>query len=341
MDYLVFGVQQHFFGKPVDHPLTASANVQASCALGLVREVPCNHRTLLCNQPPPALRAEALTGQAPGNLVRPPIRAVTKQAKGHAGCSGSLLCLAYGFLLVGCGSYPALFKMQQNRGKARKRLDSVRPGRGSAPTGKREREPHPNLPLQCKGRNRGSPPPIPAPSTRGQVGPLIVCVTVVSRILGFAGTDASLSRMAPKSLSRTGIRSGPNLPRVDAGLGHVPRPSCPGGLAMDSPSPPVCGRVYGDTLAQSFVFCNGGLAGFFLDGWSCCGQRPPTAEVWLGLRRYPAHSTLRRLCCGGHAHPRREPRVPGTLLWETGKAFARNCGGLAVHRVGAASPTRA
>ena len=78
------------------------------------------------------------------------------------------------------------------------------------------------------------------------------------------------------------MRSGPNLPRVDAGLGQVPRPSCPGGFSMDSPSPHACGRVYGDTLAQSFAFCNGGLAGFFLDGWSCCGLRPPSTEgsVW-------------------------------------------------------------
>ena len=61
---------------------------------------------------------------------------------------------------------------------------------------------------------------------------------------------------APKSLSGNGMRSGPNLPRVDVGLGQVPRPSCPGGLSMDSPSPHVCGRVYGNTIAQSFAFCN-------------------------------------------------------------------------------------
>ena len=88
-----------------------------------------------------------------------------------------------------------------------------------------------------------------------------------------------------------GMRSGPSHPRVDAGLGHVPRPSCPGGLSMDSPSPPVCGRVYGDTLVQSFAFFNGGLAGFFLDGWSCCGLRRPSAEglAWPAPLSRPHH----------------------------------------------------
>ena len=32
------------------------------------------------------------------------------------------------------------------------------------------------------------------------------------------------------------------------------------------------------TIAHPFVFCNGGLAGFFLDGWSCCGLRPGSME---------------------------------------------------------------
>ncbi len=52
--------------------------------------------------------------------------------------------------------------------------------------------------------------------------------------------------------------------------------------------PPVhlyAAGFYGATLAQSFVFCNGGLAGFFLDGWSCCGLRRHSAEglVWPAL----------------------------------------------------------
>ena len=102
------------------------------------------------------------------------------------------------------------------------------------------------------------------------------------------------------------MRSGPSHPRVDEGLGHVPRPSCPGGLSMDSPSPPVCGRVYGDTLAQSFAFFNGGLAGFFLDGWSCCGLRRPSAEGLAWPAPLSHRPTLQRFWVQGDS-----PCTPG------------------------------
>ncbi len=101
------------------------------------------------------------------------------------------------------------------------------------------------------------------------------------------------------------MRSGPNLPRVDAGLGNVPRPFCPGGLAMDSPSPHVCGRVYGATLAQSFVFCNGG-GWHNLDGGVLLRPAPSFRGVWLGLRRHPARSALQRFWVRGDSlYPRR------------------------------------
>ena len=115
------------------------------------------------------------------------------------------------------------------------------------------------------------------------------------------------------------MRSGPNLPRVDAGLGQVPRPSCPGGFSMDSPSPHACGRVYGDTLAQSFAFCNGGLAGFFLDGWSCCGLRPPSTEgsVWPAPLSRPHRPPTFSRTGGLPLYPRRGLR-PLHPAWERG-----------------------
>ena len=140
--------------------------------------------------------------------------------------------------------------------------------------------------------------------------------SVVSRRASVAEPDGS-----KEPVPYNGMRSGPSHPRVDAGLGHVPRPSCPGGLSMDSPSPPVCGRVYGDTLAQSFAFFNGGLAGFFLDGWSCCGLRRPSAGGLAWPAPLSHRPTLRRFWVQGDS-----PCTPGggcapcTLLGEMRKA---------------------
>ncbi len=68
----------------------------------------------------------------------------------------------------------------------------------------------------------------------------------------------------------------------------------------------------GGTIAHPFVFCNGGLAGFFLDGWSCCGLRPLSAKglVWPApLSHLP---TLQRFWKQGDS--------PCTLLGEMRKA---------------------
>ena len=75
---------------------------------------------------------------------------------------------------------------------------------------------------------------------------------------------------------------------------------------MDSPSPPVCGRVYGATLAQSFAFCNGVLAGFFLDGGLVVACVVLQRRVWLGLRRCPTCTALGRFPEQGDTlYPRR------------------------------------
>ena len=50
----------------------------------------------------------------------------------------------------------------------------------------------------------------------------------------------------------------------------------------------------------------------------------------------PAHPPTFLETGGPPLHPRREPRVPCTLLRETGEAFAQHCGGLAVPPAGAA-----
>ena len=136
----------------------------------------------------------------------------------------------------------------------------------------------------------------------------------------------SLSRMAPRSLCHTtAVRWGANLPRVDAGLGNVPRPSCPGGLSMDSPSPHVFGRVYGDTTSTiRSYFASGGVAGFFLDGWSCCGLRRPSAEG-SGLACAvvpPAHPPTFLETGGLPLYPRRGLRPLHPAWGREGTAFA-------------------
>ena len=59
-----------------------------------------------------------------------------------------------------------------------------------------------------------------------------------------------------------------------------------------------------------------------LDGWSCCGQRCPSTEgsVLACAAVPPAHPPTFLETGGLPLYPRREPRVPCTLLWETGEA---------------------
>ena len=120
--------------------------------------------------------------------------------------------------------------------------------------------------------------------------------------------------MAPKSLCLTTA-----FAPVPAFLGG----SCPSGCSLSAPatgglsmvSPQYLryaagsekekgagDRLHGGTIAQLFVFCKGGLAGV-----SDSGVRPPMGtdgfvlacalhqrRVWLGVRRYPARTALRR-----------------------------------------------
>ena len=88
----------------------------------------------------------------------------------------------------------------------------------------------------------------------------------------------------------------------------------------------------------SVRFCNRGLAGFFLGGWSCCGLRPPSAEglLWptpLSLRSTPAHPPTFLETGGLPLYPRRGLR-PCTLLggwmgslWRGRRYPVRLCGG--------------
>ncbi len=95
--------------------------------------------------------------------------------------------------------------------------------------------------------------------------------TEASRRRRVAVADASLSRMAPRSLSHNGIRSGPSLPWMIVGAGHVsPYPYHRGSLygfpqsnmyaAGSKEEKQAGGPLPGGTIAQSFLFCNGGGA---------------------------------------------------------------------------------
>ena len=79
------------------------------------------------------------------------------------------------------------------------------------------------------------------------------------------------------------------------------------------------GLLHGDTIAHLFVFCNGGLAGFFPDGWSCCGLRPPSAEglVWPAPLSHPLHPPT-FLETGGLAVPPAGAAPPAPCLGDGG-----------------------
>ena len=132
--------------------------------------------------------------------------------------------------------------------------------------------------------------------------------------------------MAPKSLSRNSIRSGPTLPRRVVGLGEHPPDAATGGFSLDSPSTDVCGRLqgrgagrrpasweilehHGDIIAQPFLFCKRGETGTLPNlprvrgagtepppGWARCGGgrlEPPSPgeEVFLSACRCPISVT--------------------------------------------------
>ncbi len=108
----------------------------------------------------------------------------------------------------------------------------------------------------------------------------------------------------------------------------------------------------GGTIAHSFVFCNRGLAGFFLGGWSCCGLRPPSAEGLLWPTPLSHLPTLQRFwkqgdspCTPGGAAPLHPAGgMDGELMARTPLSrplcpgtFSRT-GGLAAPPAGAAPP---
>ena len=75
------------------------------------------------------------------------------------------------------------------------------------------------------------------------------------------------------------------------------------------------GPLPGDTIAQSFLFCNGGEGSPWTDGLilACALLQ---GRDWLGLRRYPARSALRRFPEQGDSlYPRRGLR-PLHPAWE-------------------------
>ena len=99
--------------------------------------------------------------------------------------------------------------------------------------------------------------------------------------------------MAPRSLCHTtAVAPVPAFLGGSCPLGCSLSAPATGGLSMVSPQSKryaavskeekgAGGRLHGDTIAQSFLFCNGAVSGW--RGGACCG-----------LRRYPARSTLRR-----------------------------------------------
>ena len=141
-----------------------------------------------------------------------------------------------------------------------------------------------------------------------------------SRIRRGSVADSSLSRRASvaepdgsrEPVPYKGMRSGPNLPRVDAGLGNVPKPSCPGG-SLYGFLQSTCMRQglwgYSSTLVR-ILQCRGWR---FLDGGACCGLRPPSGEgpAWPApLSHLP---TLQRFWVQGDTLYPRRGRAPCTL----------------------------
>ena len=100
--------------------------------------------------------------------------------------------------------------------------------------------------------------------------------------------EPSLIRRAPKSLCLTTAFA--PVPAFLGGLwawGNIPSGAATGGFSMVSPQyiryaagskegKRAGGPLHGDTIAQSFSFCNGEGSGW--RGGSCFGQRPPSSE---------------------------------------------------------------
>ena len=90
-----------------------------------------------------------------------------------------------------------------------------------------------------------------------------------------------------------GSRSGPSLPRRIVGLGEHPPGAATGGFSMVSPQyiryaagskeeKRAGGPLHGDTIAQSFSFCNGAGSGWRGgSGWACAVIPPaPPSDVF-------------------------------------------------------------
>ena len=79
----------------------------------------------------------------------------------------------------------------------------------------------------------------------------------------------------------------------------------------------LAAHFIGGTIVHPFVFCNGGLAGFFLDGWSCCGLRPGSTEGLAWPAPLSHQPTLQRFWVQGDSpYPRRGLRPLHLALGE-------------------------